>query len=325
MRSPFVVLGVVVSLLVPLRARADSSDAARAQELFDQAVTASRALDYATACPKFAGSQRLDPKTSTLLNLATCYELNGQTASAWATFKEARAAAVRFNRTEWADRASAAIAALEPRLVRLTVHVPPELRESHASVTLDGSLLASTEWESALPIDPGKHEVGWAASGYESKTVEVVLKSESVTLTLAPLARVAPPHSAAGATDRAVVPAPFWTTGRVGGVVIGSVGLATVAAGTVFGLLSSAKYDEAERLCGAPGGSPRTCASETSGPAIAARSDASDLAAASTVLFVAGGALVAAGAVWFLSSPAKSSVAIAPHPLARGLALSGRW
>src|SRR5438045_9624231 len=62
---------------------------ARAQLLFDEALVAAEKGDFATACPKFLASQEADPKTSTLLNLASCYEKNGQTASAGGAVRQA--------------------------------------------------------------------------------------------------------------------------------------------------------------------------------------------------------------------------------------------
>src|SRR5579862_5648801 len=90
------------SLLVRPAAAQSASEQAAAEALFNQARDLMAAKQYADACPKFAESERLDPAPGTLLNLATCYERNGQIASAWVTFKEAATAA---HKADQADRA----------------------------------------------------------------------------------------------------------------------------------------------------------------------------------------------------------------------------
>ncbi len=76
---------------------------------------------YGDACARFSESERLDPAAGTLLNLADCYERNGQLASAWLTFREATTAAELSDRAAWSEQASARARLLEPRLPTLTV------------------------------------------------------------------------------------------------------------------------------------------------------------------------------------------------------------
>mgnify|MGYP001061677752 CR=1 FL=1 len=325
-------LAFLLALLTPsiAWAQADNS-AARAQSLFEQAVTAARAGDYATACPKFAASQRLDPKTSTQLNLASCYELNGQLASAWASFKEAEASARKHGRSDWAERAATAVKNLEPKLVRLTVRVPESLRALPVSVELDGTPLLATEWDQGLPIDPGEHRVAWTAPDHERATRAVNVTTTNVELTLSDLERTPAPAvpaatpPAPSVQDTVAAPSGFWSTGRVVGAALGGVGIAGLVAGSVFGLSASAKYDEAETLCGVASGSPRTCLPDRSTDALAARDAAGTEATVSPGLFIAGGALTAGGAALFLLSRPGSPRQMALVPWNAGLAAVGRW
>src|SRR5258708_3003465 len=83
--------------------------------------------NFASACSKYAESQRFDPQLGTLLHLADCYEKAGKTASAWASFKEAIEVASRKNaagQNEPREKtARARAAALDGKLSRLAVTV----------------------------------------------------------------------------------------------------------------------------------------------------------------------------------------------------------
>src|SRR5580700_8452469 len=160
MRSPrpAALLAVALSALAPGRALAeDASSQAAAQALFDQARQLMADGKYAEACPKLVESQRLDPGAGTLLNLGQCYEKNGQTASAWVTFKDAAAAAELKHRADWSQRARERAQALEPLLSRLTIDVPQEERGLGIQVRRDGVEVGSAEWGAPIPIDPGDH------------------------------------------------------------------------------------------------------------------------------------------------------------------------
>src|SRR5580692_11189003 len=89
-RLGFVAIALAVAGAVSgSEARAESIDPAVADALFRKGREAAEKGDWATACPKFAESQRLDPAPGTLLNLADCEEHLGQLASAYEHFKTA--------------------------------------------------------------------------------------------------------------------------------------------------------------------------------------------------------------------------------------------
>jgi hypothetical protein len=83
------------------------------------------------------------------------------------------------------------------------------------------------------------------------------------------------------------------------GLVVGGVGVAGLAVGSVFGLMASSKWSSAKADCGAGCG--------PNAPAQNERSDAQSAATIATIGFVAGGALVAGGLALFLTAPSRSS------------------
>src|SRR5262249_13660236 len=89
-----------VLALASMPARADGGDEASAQKLFDEGRALVVERRFAEACPKFAASQQLAPSGGTLLNLADCYEKNGQLASAWAKFHDVASRAQHAGRAD---------------------------------------------------------------------------------------------------------------------------------------------------------------------------------------------------------------------------------
>src|SRR4029077_5041037 len=159
-------LVLVGGLAFPHMARADASPAnqAAAQALFDQGRRLVDEGNYPEACPKFEASQRLDPGTGTLLNLATCNEHCGKSATAWTEFNEALSLAIRDGRRDRMSFAREHIANIEPQLPRLTVSVRAPGTEG-LSVTIDGAPLGRAAWDVKAPVDPGGHTIEATAPG----------------------------------------------------------------------------------------------------------------------------------------------------------------
>jgi hypothetical protein len=321
-------------------ARADDPPAqaadnrARAQQLFDSALADAEAGNLAAACPKFLASQDADPKTSTLLNLASCYEKNGQTASAWGAFREAEGLARKAGRRDWETIAHAHAEGLEARLVRLTVEVPALSRVPGLTIKRDGARLAPGEWGVAIPVDPGEHTVVASADGRRSWDTRASAREASLTVAVPVLVAVSPsvvaPEAAPSAAgDGAAARRPsWWTPLRATGVVVAGVGVLGLAAGGALGLVAKGSYGDARAQCSA---APRGCPPSAVGDSNAAYG----LATGATVVFVGGVVTAMAGGALLVFAPPSSSAATTTTTGARaGAALavgpgsvgvSGRW
>jgi len=290
---------VAVALLAPNAALAEDVANPRAQALFDKALEAARKGDLVAACPLFKASQDVEPRSGTLLNLATCYEKTWRTASAWATYRQAESSARREGRPQLEEEGRKKAELLEPRLVRLTVTVEAAQRVPGLVITVDGAKRPEIEWGLPIPIDPGEHTVTAEAPQRAAWSQTVTLTSDSRALTVPTLA----PEK----------PVSWWTTGRKVGVGVAGAGAATAVVGLVVGAMASSKYSSGEELCPP---------NQTTGCRVGAK-DRSDsaygLATTSTVLVVAGAAVAAAGGVVVLVAGPPRAHGAAPKKV---LALS---
>src|SRR3954469_15952451 len=140
MKRSFLVPFLIAGLATPLYAEPRTSDKTTAEELFSEGRKLMAAGKYAEACPKLEASLKLDSGVGTMLNLAECYEKNGQTASAWTEFREAISAARDSGSKDREELARGRARALEPKLSRLTIMVA---KGQTVEVTRDGTAVDS--------------------------------------------------------------------------------------------------------------------------------------------------------------------------------------
>lgn len=271
---------------------------ARGKQLFDAALADVKHEDYKAACPKFRASYDVDPKASTLLNLGTCYERNGQTASAWGAFSSAVIAARKAGKEDWAAQAEERVKALEPRLLRVTIVVPPEARTEGLKVARDGSTLTESEWGLAMAIDPGEHTIRASAPDHVTWTTKLVVAEGS---TMAPLRvpKLVEEKKSVVLGPSSDKPAKFWTPSRIGGASLAGVGLVGVGVGAALAVVAKGKYDGARGTC-----------KDTACPNEAAVNDseaAFGLATGATVATIIGAVAGAAGVGLFLWAPDKKA------------------
>jgi hypothetical protein len=146
-------------------APAPSSQQGSAEALFQEGrslMSAGRAVE---ACQKFSESNRLDPATGTLLNLAVCNQAIGKTATAWSQFRLAEVASEADHREDRVTLAREHLAALLPKLSVITIQVPDAQRVPGLKLTLDGQSWGEALWNVPTPIDPGSHAIVAEAPG----------------------------------------------------------------------------------------------------------------------------------------------------------------
>lgn len=313
-----------------------ASNEAAAQALFDEGRALVQAGKFAEACPKFAESERLSPGAGTLLNLGACYEKNGQTASAWATYADAASEAKNANRADWATRAKQRMSALAPDLSKLSIVVPAETaRATGLEIKRDGVVVGQTEWALPIPVDPGPHVIEAKAPGFKkwSAVVQVGPKRDQVVekvpaLEAEPTETPLPPRPQEVAPPPPVEqkPAPEASRGnaqRAIGIGVAAGGVVGIGVGVVFGLFASGKKSDAEPNCNQD-------LSACNGAGVDSMKSARTDATISTIGFVAGGVLLAGGAALYLTAPkgepAKTiGLSVAPTAGGAQMTMGYRW
>jgi hypothetical protein len=196
---------------------------------------------------------------------------------------------------------------------------------SAVKITVDGSPLADRLDGAALAVDPGEHTFRFEAEGLPAVEKKFVIRetekgrrervvmgtSSSAASKPEPTSDAVPPRRGdadAGSTQRTI------------GLVTGGVGVVGLIVGSIFGLVSKSTYDGAlKNNCN---NNPASC----NGDGVTAGKDAHTQAMTSTIGFIAGGVLLAGGALLYFTAP-SGAVTVAPL-VGRGnagLSVRGAW
>ncbi|MEJ7730629.1 MAG: hypothetical protein WKG00_15585 [Polyangiaceae bacterium] len=315
-------------------AHAQSSDKAMAESLFQAGRALMKQNKPGEACPKFAESNRVDPSPGTLLNLGKCLEATGKTASAWAAYKEAIVLARSTGQSKHVTAGTEFAAAVEPRLSYLKIDILGDRRPGMV-VKRDGTVIGDGALGVPIAVDPGEHIIEASAPGHatwrttvtigaaaEKKDVEVPLLEQAPPgAEPAPTASTEPAPGAAPSASSTVEPPPIVPAGgsstlRTLGFVGVGVGLAGIAVGTVFGVLTLGEASDAE-------GDPSLCPQKRCSQDGLDKIDAAETKAlVSTLGLAVGGAAAVAGVVMLVVSGKRTapSTGASAAPRVSGLA-----
>lgn len=226
---------------------------AAAESLFRDGRELMEKGDVVRACPKLAESQRLDPSSGTLLNLALCHEKQGLLATAWAEYLAAVSLARSQGREGVLTAAKRGAAELEGRVSYVTLAISH--RPSGLTVRLDQVELASQALGSKIAVDPGTRKITVAAPGHEplELSIEVGSDGENQTVTVPELRRTPaasehPPPPPAELPKKSPAAPPTQSTSALP-YVVGGAGVVALGVGVTFVLLARSAYSDAEDQC----------------------------------------------------------------------------
>jgi hypothetical protein len=188
------------------------------------------------------------------------------------------------------------------------------------TVTVDGTPFATKLDGTALEIEPGEHKVRAEGAGLPPVEQTIVIREgdkdrhERITLHV-PGEPLATEHSA---RPLVVVRARSHGTQRIAGIVIGSLGLAGIAAGSVVGVVAMSDWNQVKADC--------PIANQCATPDAYKLHDATvTLGWVSTAAFIFGGAALVAGVVILATTPRDASVTVGLRVGLGALVLDGRF
>jgi hypothetical protein len=294
-----VVLAIVMAHTFASPAHAQSIDPAGATELFRQGRDLMQSGDIAGACARFGESVSLDEKVGTLINLSECEDKLGKIASA----RQHLQRAIDLGRAQNDDRVPLAqnlFEVIDKRVPRLTIRYTEDVPEG-TTIKRDNIVLGAAVLGSSLPIEPGRHVVVVSAPNRADRTFEIhVAEGETRSLDVSAGDSLAPPPPKPAPI--VVVPGAQRSLPlRPLAIATGSVGLLAVAGGAILGAAAIATNAAANDNHGCV----MTMCDDQRG--VDLRNQARTAGDASTLLFVAGTALVASSVVMWLIAPRKQS------------------
>jgi hypothetical protein len=283
--APALLVALVLAAPAALAAPPSPKDKADARALVNDAHKALKDKRLPDAIGAFKHADQLDPSPALELELAQAQVSAGKLVDAInMLFTIAASTDEAYPSKKAREAANKALADLKPRIptVRVTVTGPT----GKATVTLDG---VEIDASGDVMIDPGAHTFGASADGFKAGEKPLTLaegKHETLEIALQPDAPAPPPASTTGS--------------RLPGILVTSGGGLLLILGGVFGGLAFSATSSAKAQC-----TGDLCPPSALGDINQSRTFGN----VSTGMFIAGGAVAAAGIALTIIAPGGSSSA----------------
>lgn len=291
-------LGAALLAVTPTVARAQTASSA-AETLFQDGKALLARGQLKEACEKLAASHKLEPAVGTLAALGACYEKDGRSATALATFRAGLSLAQ--SRHDAREKVFAEkVAELEPLVPTVLFSAAPGVRGA-AGVTLELDTLGLdlAVVGSELAVDPGAHRLTVRAPDRAPRETTFTVKSGERSFPLRIELGPAANASGAGPTEGGNLQRPV-------GMALMGVGALGLGLGTFFGVRTLSLASDAKGLCR----SATDCADYRG--ALDRYDSGKSAATASNVFFALGLAAAGAGVVLFVLAPSAAKSGIAP-------------
>lgn len=296
------IFAVVSSLLLATGpAAAESADA-----LLKKGKRLLAQKKYADACEAFVEVDKLEPGVGVKLSAARCFADWGKLATAYDWYADAERLATRTDDPRLGQIKELA-AKLDVEVPRITINVPEGAdREILATITLDGAPVLAGQLGAEQRVDPGPHLIEHVVGG-ETRRKVVPLERGGSSEVMLDIPEAGHEDRGAGTSTttaededgEAAAPPPRspGRTHRIAGLSLAAGGVVAVGVAGALTLSARGRYHDAldshcmgsTSMCD-PVGLERT-------------SDARSTANLATVITIAGGAMVAGGAVLYLIAP----------------------
>lgn len=228
-----------------------------AEAIYAQASELLTAGNFNAACPKFEEVVKLQPNgIGARMTLADCYLGQRKFASAHTLYGQVASMASLANQPDRATAAREKAEALAPKLSKLTIVVPPDVASLPDLSIMRGGLVVTTSlFNVPVPVDGGDYTIVADAKGKKpfTRSIKVAEEGAKAQITLAfEAASSSDPKTPPGdatAEPLAAAETPSDTSAgmhpvRIGGIVVGSVGLVLAGVGLGVGVVRSADADE---------------------------------------------------------------------------------
>ncbi len=322
---------VVSGIVVLLTATVGAQPLSEPERLFNEGRTLMDQGKLKEACEKFEKSFELDPVNGAKLNVAHCHEKRGEVAQAWRLFDEVADSdkITDPDRSKWArDRADKLMPKLGVVILKITTPDAPTLK-----VSIAGRVLKPAPVVTEL-VDPGSVVISVTAEGaqpFEKRpkiaagkrvTIEVPVLSPApppeptepvVDNTPSPIVEVRETPDEPGPRRRSRVLLAYGLGGAGAVALIASVGIGLKARSDWNAEIGNGCYKrDGKSLC-------------TDDESLLAQGRANRLGNIGTAVGIGGGALLAAGAIVFLTAPRDVIVTPTASESSAGISVVGRF